>query len=197
MHLCIMCQLVKLAQLKVVRERRALTQQQLAERAGINRVTIARLEGGHDQPFPTTVRKLADALGVEPAELMVLPHGRDGEQPPAATGRLAPGLVVGSNGPPVAVDAPAEDRFLREHPELAALVTAAADHLERLVPDARLRLTVLTDPDYGDNEQLFLGVSTSLPDSEAIEALRRFDREWWVHQAHRAGGLLCIDLAEE
>jgi mRNA interferase RelE/StbE len=61
---------VQLARLKWLRLRRALTQQQLAEKAGVNRVTIARLEGGQDQPFPTTVKKLADALGVQPEELM-------------------------------------------------------------------------------------------------------------------------------
>lgn len=62
--------MVKLTRLKDVRQRKALTQQQLAERAGVNRVTIARIEGGKDDPFPTTVRKVADALGVEPETLM-------------------------------------------------------------------------------------------------------------------------------
>ena len=62
--------MVKLTRLKDVRQRKALTQQQLAEKAGVNRVTIARIEGGKDEPFPTTVRKVADALGVEPEELL-------------------------------------------------------------------------------------------------------------------------------
>ncbi len=62
--------MVKLARLKLLRQRKALTQQQLAEKAGVNRATIARLEGGTDEPFPTTVRKLADALGVDPEDLM-------------------------------------------------------------------------------------------------------------------------------
>lgn len=65
-----MSTMVKLARLKLVRERKALTQQQLAEKARVNRVTIARLERGSGQPFPPTVRKLADALGVEPEDLM-------------------------------------------------------------------------------------------------------------------------------
>jgi transcriptional regulator with XRE-family HTH domain len=62
--------MVSLTRLKLVRLRKALTQQQLAEKSGVNRVTIVRLEGGKDQPFPTTVRKLADALGVQPEDLM-------------------------------------------------------------------------------------------------------------------------------
>jgi hypothetical protein len=36
-----------------------------------------------------------------------------------------------------------------------------------------------------------------LPEAEALEALRRFDREWWVHNAGRAQGMLCIDLSDE
>ena len=62
--------MVKLARLKLIRERKALTQRELAEKAGINRVTITRIENGYDQPFPATVRKLADALGVRPEDLM-------------------------------------------------------------------------------------------------------------------------------
>lgn len=62
--------MVQLIRLRSVRLRKALTQRQLAERAGINRTTVIRLEGGAEEPFPTTVRKLADALGVEPEDLM-------------------------------------------------------------------------------------------------------------------------------
>jgi len=62
--------MVKLARLKLIRERKALTQQQLAGKARVSRVTIMRLEHGSGKPFPTTVRKLADALGVEPEDLM-------------------------------------------------------------------------------------------------------------------------------
>lgn len=61
--------MVHLTRLKALRERQALTQAELAARAGINRVTLARIEGGA-QPYPVTVRKLAAALGVEPADLM-------------------------------------------------------------------------------------------------------------------------------
>jgi transcriptional regulator with XRE-family HTH domain len=61
---------VKLTRLRMWRERKALTQQQLAEKAGLTRVTVARVETGREEPYPTTVRKLADALGLEPEELM-------------------------------------------------------------------------------------------------------------------------------
>src|SRR2546425_13325671 len=62
--------MAKLTRLKHVRQRRALTQHEWGGRAGVNRVTIARLETGVDQPMPGTVRKLAGALGVDPEELM-------------------------------------------------------------------------------------------------------------------------------
>jgi transcriptional regulator with XRE-family HTH domain len=62
--------MAKLTKLRPIRERRALTQQQLAELARINRVSLARLETGQAEARPTTVRKLADALGVDPADLM-------------------------------------------------------------------------------------------------------------------------------
>src|SRR4051794_41981276 len=70
----IMIGMAKLTRLKDVRQRKGLTQQQLAEKAGVNGVTIARIEGAKDEPFPTTVRKVAAALGVEPEELLAPPR---------------------------------------------------------------------------------------------------------------------------
>ena len=61
---------VKLSRLRSVRERKALTQRELATRAGVSHVTIAHIETGQTEPYPTTVRKIALALGVEPHELM-------------------------------------------------------------------------------------------------------------------------------
>jgi len=62
--------MVKLTRLRTVRERAALTQRELAERAGVNYVQISRIENGDAQPRPGTVRKLATALGVAPVDLM-------------------------------------------------------------------------------------------------------------------------------
>jgi len=55
--------------LRRAREHRALTQAELAERAGVMPATISRLENGQQRAYPSTVRKLAKALGVEPALL--------------------------------------------------------------------------------------------------------------------------------
>lgn len=59
----------KLTRLREVRERRALSQRELAEMAGLTHVQISRIENGVE-PYPVTVRKLAAALDVEPADLM-------------------------------------------------------------------------------------------------------------------------------
>ena len=60
---------VKLTRLRAVRERKALTQDELASMAGVSRQTVLKIEGGLE-PRPPTIRKLANALGVEPADLM-------------------------------------------------------------------------------------------------------------------------------
>src|ERR1700694_1821252 len=61
---------VKLTRLRALRERKVLTQQELAEKGGITRATLSRLEAGAETPYPSTIRKLAAALGVEPQVLM-------------------------------------------------------------------------------------------------------------------------------
>jgi DNA-binding XRE family transcriptional regulator len=60
---------VKLTRMRSVRERKALTQDELATLAGVSRQTVVKIEGGLE-PRPPTVRKLARALGVQPADLM-------------------------------------------------------------------------------------------------------------------------------
>jgi transcriptional regulator with XRE-family HTH domain len=56
--------------LKQARERNLTTQRELAERSGIAQATIARLETQRHSAQFRTVRKLAEALGVEPQQLM-------------------------------------------------------------------------------------------------------------------------------
>ena len=56
--------------LKELRIRRALTQEELAQAAGIGKNTVNRLERDLTEPRPPTLRKLARALDVDPAELV-------------------------------------------------------------------------------------------------------------------------------
>jgi transcriptional regulator with XRE-family HTH domain len=57
-------------QVKRVRVRALLTQQELAERAGIGLTTLNRIENDHAEPQFRTIRKLARALNVAPSELL-------------------------------------------------------------------------------------------------------------------------------
>jgi len=52
------------------RRERVLSPQELEERSGVSYNTIWRLEDGRQGAHPRTVRKLAEALGVEPSELV-------------------------------------------------------------------------------------------------------------------------------
>jgi transcriptional regulator with XRE-family HTH domain len=56
--------------LKNLRIRRALTQQELAERASISTNALNRIELNKAEPHMSTLRKLAKALDVDPTELV-------------------------------------------------------------------------------------------------------------------------------
>ena len=56
--------------LKNLRIRRALTQQELADRASISSNTLNRIELSKAEPHMSTLRKLARALNVDPIELI-------------------------------------------------------------------------------------------------------------------------------
>ena len=58
------------AQIRKLREARGLTQSELAEKAGVTREYIARLEAGRYDPSLSTIERLAKALKVKPAALL-------------------------------------------------------------------------------------------------------------------------------
>jgi transcriptional regulator with XRE-family HTH domain len=62
--------LPKLPRLRAIRIARALSQAELGERSGVSRVAITRLERGDVDARFATIRRLAQALDVEPADLM-------------------------------------------------------------------------------------------------------------------------------
>jgi transcriptional regulator with XRE-family HTH domain len=69
---------------KRLRGVRFLSQAELAAQSQVSRTTIARIEAGEIVPYPRTVRKLAEALGVQPIELaspdeLIRRHERRGE----------------------------------------------------------------------------------------------------------------------
>lgn len=56
--------------LKQIREIRVLSRKELAQQSAVNASTIYRAERGQTKLRPSTVRKLAQALGVPPDELV-------------------------------------------------------------------------------------------------------------------------------
>lgn len=59
-----------MSRLRELREDRLMTQAELAERAGVTKLTISRLERGAHRPRFSTTKKLAGALGVSPRALV-------------------------------------------------------------------------------------------------------------------------------
>ncbi|MDQ3692781.1 MAG: helix-turn-helix domain-containing protein [Chloroflexota bacterium] len=55
--------------LRALRIARALSQRDLAERAGVTQKTVLDLELGRQEPRLRTIRRIATAFGVEPAEI--------------------------------------------------------------------------------------------------------------------------------
>ncbi len=55
---------------KRLRDEQALTQGELADKAGLTVAALSRIERNNAEPRPTTRRKLAEALGVDPSELI-------------------------------------------------------------------------------------------------------------------------------
>jgi transcriptional regulator with XRE-family HTH domain len=55
---------------RAARERAFLSKRELAERAGLDRSTIGRIEDSVTEVYPRTIRKIAEALSVDPASLV-------------------------------------------------------------------------------------------------------------------------------
>jgi transcriptional regulator with XRE-family HTH domain len=56
---------------RTAREQRFLAQRELADKAGLNHNTVWRIEtSGPTDVHPRTIRKLAEALSVDPASLV-------------------------------------------------------------------------------------------------------------------------------
>jgi transcriptional regulator with XRE-family HTH domain len=61
---------VNVERLKELRRERVLSLRELEERSSVSYNTIWRIEDGRQGAHPRTVRKLAEALGVQPSELI-------------------------------------------------------------------------------------------------------------------------------
>ena len=79
-----------LPHLRGMRRRAILSQEQLAEKSGVARDTISKLETGRRKAYPTTIRKLAAGLDVEPQLLLGGVEYLDEETSEEAPGQEAP-----------------------------------------------------------------------------------------------------------
>jgi transcriptional regulator with XRE-family HTH domain len=64
------------ANLRRLRHAKGISQEDLAYEADVNRTYLSKLEKGVSYPGLEIIAKLAHALGVEPAELLMLPPKR-------------------------------------------------------------------------------------------------------------------------
>ena len=69
------------------RERRLMTLRALGERSGVQFHTIHAIEAGKQEPRISTIKKLVEALGIPPEELLTL-DGRESDDR-EATGKAA------------------------------------------------------------------------------------------------------------
>jgi transcriptional regulator with XRE-family HTH domain len=68
---------VDVQKLRDLRRRRVLTLRELEEESGVSYNTIWRIENGYREARPSTIRKLAAALGIEAEELVKIEEGED------------------------------------------------------------------------------------------------------------------------
>lgn len=82
---------MNLPHLRVFRQRAVMSQDQLAQKSGVARDTISKLETGKRKAYPSTIQKLAGGLSVEPRMLLggveyfedtVEPETESAENPP-------------------------------------------------------------------------------------------------------------------
>lgn len=76
-----------LPRLRFIRQGAVMSQEELAQRSGVARDTISKLETGQRGAYPSTIRKLAAGLDVQPQMLMggveYLDEGPAGGKPAA------------------------------------------------------------------------------------------------------------------
>ena len=85
-------------------------------------------------------------------------------------------------------------RFLEKSPFLTSLLMEAHRNIMKFFPHPLVSLTVATDPEEFGADQLIASIATGLGPDEATEALRLFDKKWWLNSLRQAQGKLCITL---
>jgi transcriptional regulator with XRE-family HTH domain len=93
--------------LKARREGLGLTQRRLAEKLGVEASHVAFIEGGRRKPSLRLVAKIADTLGLDRQQLLILAHPE------------AKALIAEANSKPPKKTSPSWQRFIKNHELLA------------------------------------------------------------------------------
>lgn len=156
---------------KQLRRLTGLTQAELAAAAGTSQPTIAAYEGGTKSPNLTTLRRLADAAGLDMTVLFHPRMTREDRRSVALHHAIAGKLM---DDPDSVLRVARENlaRMRSRHPEAGELLSEWAKVLERSVPEI---VHILSDPGLRSRELRhvtpFGGVLTA---RERTEVYRRF-----------------------
>jgi hypothetical protein len=86
------------------------------------------------------------------------------------------------------------DNFLQAHQELVSLLTEAYQELRKYFSSEDLKLELVSDPEIGGDQQLFVYIFTALSVTDALKQFNEFDERWWLDKIDRANGLLNFNL---
>ena len=92
-------------------------------------------------------------------------------------------------------ETPSARRFLDENPYLVPLLDEAKARILDYFPDPEITLSVESDNEVNiQGEQLAMLIGTTLSPEDALEKLKRLDKDWWLDKVAQARGKLVINV---
>ena len=85
-------------------------------------------------------------------------------------------------------------QFLFAHPDLAPILLEAHDLLQKRLPEARVELRVIREPERPDWSQLIAAARTSLSVDQALDLLEKLDEDWFPKQPNWVDDLFILDI---
>ncbi|HVB24041.1 MAG TPA: hypothetical protein VNG51_19040 [Ktedonobacteraceae bacterium] len=85
-------------------------------------------------------------------------------------------------------------QFLEKNPFLVPLLLETFWVIEKFFPHSLVHLALTTDPEEFGTDQLVAFIATDLGPDEAIEALDKFDKKWWLNALQRTQGKFVVTL---
>lgn len=84
--------------------------------------------------------------------------------------------------------------FLDCHPKIVPVLIEMYVQVQCRFPDSELFLELVSDPEDLLDHQIVVQVSTDKGAAEALEALSRFDEEYWLDVVGEIGEFVCVNL---